>query len=173
MSRTLLTASLFLAPLLFASALSAEIPDPFPADPREYTETFVTVGLQELLPGIGYRHRDRGKSEYTLHVGLLPTSQSLDAGMNFFADNPEPNRRGTWYWGPGLLYMHDDSKAGKFHIGHIYAVAGREKRITEALRWNWEAGLAAMVFYSYKGGGPPILFPILPMLRLEMLYRVI
>ena len=163
-----------LIPLLLAATVLAEIPDPFPADPIEAPDAlFLSAGLDELHPALAVRFRKHERYEYAFDVGAIPDAQIMELRVNFLAANPEPKARGTWYGGTGLTYMHDDGPRGKFQLGFISGVAGREKRLGDRWRFDWEAGLGVMAFYSFKGGGAPILFPVVPMLRAEILYGVI
>ncbi|MDB5104737.1 MAG: hypothetical protein JWP91_2426 [Fibrobacteres bacterium] len=159
--------------LLLLSAASAEKPEPSPHDPSGAKDLFLTGGVALPCPNLGVRYRESEKYEYGLRLGWLPDIHSVDARINFFTDNPDPSNNGTWYFGPEILYYHENRGAGEFDLVFLDAAMGREKRITDSWRWDWELGGGFLTYHEYHGGGPPFLLPYTLVIRVELLYKVI
>lgn len=159
-----------LAMLIAASALSF-----LPATAGEVDAPdalLVTAGVGLPAPSVGAKLRLFRLFEVGARIGGLPTLWTTDVDANFLVPNPDPGKKATWYGGLEYLYYHEDGAGGRFRIGNLDVIAGREQRFTPRLRWALEAGIAFMLFYEFHGGGAPILFPVTPVTRAELRYAL-
>jgi len=169
--------SLTLPFAIAAFALSfacADAPEPFPSfPPPARNEILVTGGAGLPAPSIGVKYRRNRSFESGVRLGWFPSVWTAEIGANFFADNPEPGKRATWYGGLEFVHYREDGKAGKFRIEFLDGICGQERPIAGGWRWAWEAGLGTMVSHEFHGGGAPILFPVIPVGRAELRYSLL
>lgn len=145
-----------------------DAPDPCPG-----VDFFVSGGASLFgAATAAVKLRDACHYEAGVRGGVGPDSWTVEARTNWFLDNPDPVHHATWYMGPGLAYYDEDGETGAFQLGFVDIMLGREHRWTERWRFNYEWGLAVMLFEGFQGGGAPILFPVLPMARAEVSYRL-
>jgi hypothetical protein len=161
-----------LLPLLLIAALHAEIPDPFPEDsPETKTEKFVSGGVSIFGAGLGIQYREDEHFDCGLRLQAFPILWSVDGHIQFHARNP--GHASHFYWGPELIFMHEDDHAGEFNLAFLNADFGREHRLSQRWRIAYEGGPGVMLFYSYKGAGAPILLPFDIGARAQVLYQVL
>jgi hypothetical protein len=123
-------------------------------------------------PSLGTKLRLFRRFEIGARLGGLPTIWTAEVDANLLFPNPDPGKRATWYGGLEYLYFHEDGNSGKFRIGYLDGICGREQRFTPRFRWALEAGLGVMLFHEFHGGGAPILFPVMPVARAELRYAL-
>ncbi len=152
----------------------AETTEPFPsAPPPARNEILVTGGAGLPVPSIGVKLRHNQSFESGIRLGWFPAAWTAELGANFFADNPEPGKRATWYGGLEFVHYRSNGTGGKFRLDFLDGICGQERPIAGGLRWAWEAGLGALVSYEFHGGGAPILFPVIPVGRAELRYSLL
>lgn len=166
---------------LFLSALSAaafasgaSAPAPPTPSARAPDALILTAGAGLPVPSAGAKLRLFRAVEAGARLGGLPNIWTAEIDANILIPNPDPGHRALWYAGMEYLYYHEDGSGGRFRIGYLDAICGREQRFafTPRLRWALEAGAAFMLFHEFHGGGAPILFPVLPLARAELRYAV-
>ena len=138
----------------------------------EGTEVFASGGAEIPAATAGVKIRTGCEYEAGIRAGIGPDLWTMSARLNIFSPNPEPDKHATWFGGPEFAYYHEDSENGHFRLGFVNLMMGREHRWTEHFRFAYEWGLGLMVLSEYHGGGAPILFPVLPQARAEVLYRL-
>jgi hypothetical protein len=146
------------------TAPSARVPDAL----------ILTAGAGLPVPSVGAKLRLFRAVEAGARLGGLPNIWTAEIDANLLIPNPDPEYRALWYGGLEYLYYHEDGSGGRFRIGYLDVICGREQRFTfmPRLRWDLEAGMAFMLFHEFHGGGAPILFPVLPVARAELRYAV-
>jgi len=168
-------------PLTFATLVAAlslsfaGSPEPslaIPSSPAR-NEILFTGGAGLPAPSVGVKFRLHRSFESGFRLGWFPGVRTAELGANFFADNPEPETRATWYGGLEFVDYRSNESGGKFRLDFLDGICGQERPIAGGLRWAWEAGLGAMVFHEFHGGGAPILFPVIPVGRAELRYSLL
>lgn len=153
--------SLFLAGSLFAREEGFDFP-------REKTALFASAGASLMGATGGLKIRAaNARSEFGIRYAYLPQIQSMDGRINVFAENLQPQERGTFYGGPEFLYVDENTPTGHWNQAYLTGMIGREHQIRPGIRFAYEGGAGIMV-YSDRAA----MLPFGGTVRAELLFQV-